>query len=176
MSGSIEGATPGRQTGNLAARWVGVLGSFLVSAAVSGCASPVMDRPAGEICLRASECAPGLACVEGFCSSDLGAIGGILPNLDGGAVADGSTDGALADASMDSAAIDSGSLDSGSLDSGPRDSGPADTGPADTGPADTGPADTGPADTGVMDSGPADTGPADTGVMDSGPVDSSTAG
>jgi len=128
--------------------------ALLGLAGASGCAAAPSNRPAGETCLRASECAPGLACVEGLCSADLGAIGGMLPNLEAGAadamaMADGSMDGPPADGAMDSG-MDSGPVDSG-MDSGPVDSGPADSGPADSGPVDSGITDSGITDSGLMD-------------------------
>ena len=185
MSGCIQDATKGRHPGRPEAavgfrRHLASWGTLalLGLAGASGCAAAPSNRPAGETCLRASECAPGLACVEGLCSADLGAIGGMLPNLEAGApdamaMADGSMDGPPADGAMDSG-MDSGPVDSG-MDSGPVDSG-MDSGPVDSGAADSGPVDSGPADSGPADSGPADSGPVDSGSTDSGLMDAATAG
>ncbi|RLB53208.1 MAG: hypothetical protein DRJ42_12600 [Deltaproteobacteria bacterium] len=136
--------------------------------ALSGCSNEVGLAGAGEACVRTAQCdrTLGLACVGGFCSTDLGPLGeaGVLPAIDAGPVMD-----AIVPADTGVPPVDSGTppADSGTppVDSGtpPADSG---TPPADSGtpPADSG---TPPADSGTppMDSGtpPADSGtpPAD---------------
>jgi hypothetical protein len=81
----------------------------------AGCA---LDKAAaGDPCRRSLECTPGLACVQGECSRDLGPIAAesTVPELAGGA------DGApLPDAVRpDAAEADSGAADAtGTLDAG----------------------------------------------------------
>lgn len=88
------------------------LGLALGSAFGLGCATETAER--GQACTRTAQCAPGLACVEGECSSDLDAIGrqGSVPMLmmpDAGA--DAAAD-AGADAATDASAVD-GATDAG---------------------------------------------------------------
>jgi len=115
-----------------------------------GCSGPASDRAAGESCFRTSECADGLACVSGQCTTDLGLL------LEAGMPA----------LLPDSAMPDAGPVvvrDAGGMDAGPpRDSGPPP--PRDSGPPP--PRDSGPPP--PMDSGPPP--PADSGPppMDSG--------
>src|SRR5687767_895965 len=87
----------------------------LLLAVLLGCSSGGSLRPAGDSCLRSSECEPGLACVANRCTTDLGGLAeaGMVPMRD-----TGPPDGALLDAAMDTGMP------------------PADTGPP---PVDTGP-------------------------------------
>jgi hypothetical protein len=46
------------------------------------CAQAPQDVGTGGSCSRTTQCAPGLACVEGMCSDDLDGLGGTVPSLD----------------------------------------------------------------------------------------------
>lgn len=148
------------------ARW----GTHLFAATCVGvlslaCGDAGSDLQAGDRCARSVQCADGLACVMGLCSSDIGALADAaspipIPEQDAGLV-----DGATSDGQAPSdtgVPVDSGVM---SIDSGPA---PADAGPA---PVDAGPApdDSGPQDGGggAADAGPT---PADAGPLDSGAV------
>jgi hypothetical protein len=64
-----------------------VLGWALFGAGVGfACGGPQPLGKSGEPCVRAADCAPGLVCVEGLCSSDLSDLGGDSsgPALGGG--------------------------------------------------------------------------------------------
>jgi hypothetical protein len=138
-------------------RWSAAVGLLLAA----GCGEAALGGQ-GDVCVRASQCEPGLACVAGTCSADLSGLeGGVVPSRDAGGMAMDA--GAPLDAGP--APVDAGPTpDTGPApmeDAGPTpvDSGPA---PVDSGPA---PTDSGPA---PMDAGPApvDSGPA---PVDSGP-------
>jgi hypothetical protein len=130
-------------------RWWAALSGLLL---LVGCGDTSLGAQ-GDVCVRASQCEPGLACVAGMCTSDLSGLeGGVVPNRDSGQMG------------MDSGPpADSGPMpDTGPTpDSGPTpmDSGPA---PVDSGPP---PVDSGPP---PVDSGPP---PVDSGPppVDSGP-------
>jgi len=64
-----------------------------------GCAEAGANGPEGAACIRLAQCAPGLACVEGMCSTDLGPLAeaGLVPVLDAGVMLDA---GALPDVAV----------------------------------------------------------------------------
>ena len=104
--------------------------SLITALAALGCSDAGSDLGAGETCIRTAQCANGLACVEGRCSTDVGELGerGTVP--DAGTAVDGAmmvVDGGGVDAGM---AFDAG----GVVDSGPveMDAGPPDAGPTVT--------------------------------------------
>ncbi|MGF1466319.1 MAG: hypothetical protein ACFCGT_09305 [Sandaracinaceae bacterium] len=127
--------------------------ALLVAAWVTGCG---VDAPLGqgETCFRAAQCAAGLACVAGMCTTDLSGLEGGVPRVpaDGGQRLDMGEDRDLG------VAVDAGpdlGLDAGTV---PVDEGPP---PVDEGPRrDEGapPVDEGPP---ALDQGPAavDAGP-----------------
>lgn len=130
------------------ARRLALVASGVLVAAGSACTSMSGAAGEGEECFVATDCAPGLVCVEQasgarICTGDLSRVGGRPrqradhdPEGDGGAE-DEASDGAAPPASP--------GVDAGGADAGPRDAGGAvDAGGADAGPPDAGPPDAGP--------------------------------
>lgn len=129
---------------------------LLVVMLLVGCSREVGAGGPGSPCVRAVQCMPGLACVNGMCSNDLSLLeGGTVPVADAGMMLD-------AGAPMDAGpGVDGGPRPDG----GPRDGGPprVDGGPP---PVDGGPP---PVDAGPP---PVDAGPP---PVDGGPdVDAGT--
>lgn len=64
--------------------------AFVLITAVTGCAGSALNGEEGAACVRLAQCASGLACVNGMCSSDLTALAeaGMVPVLDSGVVPD----------------------------------------------------------------------------------------
>jgi len=94
--------------------------SLITALAALGCSDAGSDLGAGETCVRTAQCANGLACVEGRCTTDVGGIGGTVPDagaaMDGAVMRlDGAVDGAMPDAGpgVDSGPVD---MDAGSPD------------------------------------------------------------
>lgn len=81
---------------------------WLWLASIGGCANAEMNAQEGEACIRLSQCAPGLACVQGMCTTDLAALAeaGMVPILDSGALMDAP---ALTDAQPDVPMVDNDS-------------------------------------------------------------------
>lgn len=132
--------------------------------ATAGCSNLRTNQPSGAACVRSVECAAGLACVSGMCSSDLSSLAeaGTLPPLDLGAGDGGSvpvtdlgtpamdmsvpaTDMAMPAVDMGTPDVDMGAADLGTPD---VDMGAADLGTPDV---DMGAADP---DMGTVDAGP----------------------
>lgn len=63
---------------------LGLLGALV------GCARSPSNGQEGAACVRLAQCAPGLACVDGACSTDLTALAeaGMVPILDAGLMLD----------------------------------------------------------------------------------------
>jgi hypothetical protein len=59
---------------------------FTLALTVSACSSAPEGGEEGAACVRLAQCAPGLACVERMCTSDLTSLGeaGVVPILDAG--------------------------------------------------------------------------------------------
>ena len=121
---------------------------LLVLVAFTGCDGATTHAGPGESCFRSTECAPGLACVMGACSDDLGPLvdNGMVPvpAADSGPAPDGAAS-PDAGGSMDAGP---GEPDAGgAVDAGPMitDAGPL---PVDAGPV---PVDAGPV---PVDAGP----------------------
>jgi hypothetical protein len=108
-----------------------------VLAALDGCA--IDDR-----CIRNTDCASGLACVAGSCTTPIATVDDA--GLDGSA--DGATDSGASDASATDGATDSGASDASATDGAADDAASSDAGAAtdatvidagvtpDAGPAD----------------------------------------
>ena len=152
---------------NRRARAIGLVAVLCLGVAIGapgGCATTDLSNRGGP-CTRASDCAAGLACVDGVCSDDLSRLdAGSVPNLlDTGTPPDAPGEGG--DAPTDAPGDGKPPADSGDTGTPPTDTGtpPTDTGtpPTDTGtpPTDTGtpPTDTGtaPTDTGSSSDGTA---------------------
>jgi len=60
--------------------------AVLLTWALAACAAPQTNQPAGSRCIRSTQCAPGLACSGGMCTTDLSALAeaGTLPPADMG--------------------------------------------------------------------------------------------
>lgn len=72
--------------------------SLLGLASLAGCPNAQVNGQEGAACVRLAQCAPGLACVDGMCSTDLTALAeaGVVPILDAGALMDVATPDAVA--------------------------------------------------------------------------------
>ncbi len=75
----------------------------LLVALAGACSNAPSNGQEGAPCVRLAQCASGLACVEGMCTTDLTALAeaGLVPVLDAGAPMDGATaDVAMPDGSV----------------------------------------------------------------------------
>lgn len=64
--------------------------SLVGMASLAGCSNGPLNGQEGAACVRLAQCAPGLACVDGMCTTDLTALAeaGVVPVLDAGALMD----------------------------------------------------------------------------------------
>lgn len=133
-------------------------GALAAALALGGC---VEDRSAlgpGAACLRSSECASELACVDGRCGDGLGPLEDDgTPTVPDAGPPDGGPDGG---SPVDGGPDAGGGPDGGGDDAGPPADagGPADGGADGGGPSDGGIDGGGPSDAGVDGGGPADGG------------------
>lgn len=116
-----------------------VMGRMLAAWALTlsfGCGDDGSGAGPGESCFRTAQCADGLACVAGQCSSDVTGIGegGVVPPFDAGPMlmprdAGPRPDGGPIPDSGPPPMIDAGT-DAGTteMDAGPPDAGPMDAG------------------------------------------------